>query len=131
MHQWFPTQLMYNPKRKNTPPSPPSKIRSRTLDSPTMSNKTIEDVWKRFEKLDKLDSIEKKTDEIESKYEIFTSKHNALEANVNSNRDYINDLQLSLDVVQLKVSHLERAKICTNLIVNGIPRCSTEKTLFN
>lgn len=107
-------------KRKNTPPSQPSRNRIITSPSPIMS-KTTDDIWKRLEKLDKLDTIEQKVNEIESKYEAFNNKQNALEDKINSNRDYINNLHYTLDVVQLKVSHLERAKICANLIVNGIP----------
>lgn len=114
-------------KRKNTPPSQPSISRNRTSCNTTMT-KTIDDVWERLIKLDKLDSIEEKVNVIESKYELFTNKQQELEGKINSNRDYIVNLHYTLDKVQLKLSHLERAKICSNLIVNGLPNQEQEDT---
>lgn len=116
-------------KRKTTPPSPPLRNRSRLLPNQTMPI-GLDDIWARLEKLDtrldKLDTIDKKIDVLEEKYETFTSKHTVLETKVNSNRDYLNNLQHTLDEVQLKVSHFERVKISANLIVTGIPKHSEE-----
>lgn len=89
---------------------------------------TIEDVMKKLEKLNKLDSIERSVKEIETTCEDIKTRQTKTEKQTEENSTNIEVIQSDLDILQSEMNKIQYEKIRNNIIIHGVPRMEEEDT---
>lgn len=87
----------------------------------TTKKVTLEDIWSKLDKLDKLDGIEQTIAEIGVTCEELKEKHTVLEKTVVTNTENIDELHAHINNIQFELNNLQQDKLENNIIINGIP----------
>lgn len=88
---------------------------------PTTKKISLEDIWLKLDKLDKLDGIEQTIAEIGVTCEELKEKHTVLEKTVVTNTENIDELHAHINNIQFELNNLQQDKLENNIIINGIP----------
>lgn len=87
----------------------------------TKNNITLEDIYSRLDKLDKLDAIEQTIADIGAKCEELKEKQIVIEKTVDINTGNIDELRSNMNNLQFELNNIQQEKLENNIIINGIP----------
>lgn len=90
------------------------------------SNKALEEISKKLEKLNQLDTISAEINEIKSTFINIEKKQKENEFQISCNSGQIEQLVSVVEQLRSDVSHLQYSKIKNNIIINGVPFKSDE-----